>query len=116
MKQSLKFPGIILGCLILLTSCDEKELDKTPVADFSIQIEGFKVQFVNLSENGTSYQWDFGDDSQSTEKDPEHVYASSGKFNVTLQVTNAKGTDEISKEIDVEELFQGDRILIGRSL
>lgn len=112
MKLNLYFFSIILSCMLVFVSCDENEQDKSPVADFSVKIEGFKVQFINLSENGESYDWNFGDSNQSTDKDPEHVYESAGKFSVTLQVTNATGTDEITKEIEIEEVYQGDRIVV----
>ncbi len=115
MKLNFKFSVFtaLLISVVLFASCgDEKNLDKNPVADFTTKIEGFKVQFINLSENGESYQWTFGDENESTKKDPEHVYASAGKFNVTLKVTNASGTNELTKEVVIEELFQGDRILI----
>ncbi|MDD4489041.1 MAG: PKD domain-containing protein [Paludibacter sp.] len=112
MKLNLYFFSMILSYMLVFVSCDEKEQDKSPVADFSIKIEGYKVQFINLSDNGESYNWNFGDDNQSTDKDPEHVYESAGKFSVTLQVTNAAGTDEITKEVEIEELYQGDRVVI----
>ena len=38
-----------------------------------------------------NYKWDFGDKSTSTDESPVHVYNSSGKFTVTLTVTDDKG-------------------------
>ncbi|MCS6820229.1 MAG: DUF2341 domain-containing protein [Chitinophagales bacterium] len=39
----------------------------------------------------TSRQWNFGDGNTSTQTNPQHVYASSGTFNVTLVVTTSAG-------------------------
>jgi PKD repeat protein len=108
----LRVFSLVLCCVAIVSCNDDKELDKNPVADFTTKIEGFKVEFINLSENGLTYHWNFGDGTESTEKDPEHVYASSGKFNVVLTVDNASGSKELTKEVVIEELFQGDRILI----
>ncbi len=36
------------------------------------------------------FDWDFGDGSTSTDQSPEHLYATSGTFDVTLTVTNAE--------------------------
>jgi gliding motility-associated-like protein len=36
------------------------------------------------------FDWDFGDGNNSSEQDPEHVYAASGTYDVTLTVTNAE--------------------------
>ncbi len=39
----------------------------------------------------TNYQWDFGDGTVSTEKDPVHTYGFAGIFNVSLIVTDSNG-------------------------
>jgi len=53
------------------------------------------VQFTDLSydEDGevTSWTWDFGDGTASTEASPTHQYASKGTFTVTLRVTDDDG-------------------------
>jgi carboxypeptidase T len=41
----------------------------------------------------TSWSWDFGDGTTSTEQSPEHVYSGSGQFTVSLTVTNSEGSD-----------------------
>ncbi len=52
------------------------------------------VQFTDLSVgNAVSWEWDFGDDTTSTLRNPVHVYTSSGEYDVTLQVSNSAGTD-----------------------
>lgn len=65
-----------------------------PVADFSFTYSGTAVLFNNNSENGSSYLWEFGDDSTSTEESPVHVYAVDGDYTVTLTVTNECGSAE----------------------
>lgn len=53
-----------------------------------------RVKFNNLSsEKALSYQWDFGDGSSSTEKNPLHIYAASGNYDVTLTVNGETGSD-----------------------
>ena len=39
-----------------------------------------------------SYAWSFGDGSTSEDPDIEHRYARSGRYNVTLEVTDSVGT------------------------
>jgi gliding motility-associated-like protein len=44
-----------------------------------------------------SWDWDFGDGNTSTLKNPSHVFADTGTFNITLIVTDANGcSDTIS--------------------
>lgn len=50
---------------------------------------GLQVKFTNISAAplaGQSFRWDFGDGNTSTEKDPVHVYDTSGSFFVKLEV------------------------------
>lgn len=48
-----------------------------------------KVSFTDESTGSpTSWNWDFGDGTNSTEKDPVHTYKSSGQYTVTLTEKN----------------------------
>lgn len=47
-----------------------------------------------VSDPGTTWSWDFGDDSTSDQQNPgEHIYNSAGQFTVTLTVSNFYGSD-----------------------
>jgi PKD repeat protein len=77
-------------------------LDASPAADFySGEVIGrlpFTVHFVDTSTNiPTSWTWDFGDGSSSTDKNPIHIYTTTGKFTVILTATNASGDDAEAK-------------------
>ena len=50
-----------------------------------------------------SYKWTFGDGSTSTVVNPQHTYAQTGSYSVTLTVTDRKGhSDSTTKTIRVE--------------
>lgn len=53
------------------------------------------VNFRDLSSSGNvpikSWEWDFGDGSKSTLKNPQHQYVVPGRFPVTLKVTDEQG-------------------------
>jgi PKD repeat protein len=55
------------------------------------------VAFSDLSTSPTSWAWDFGDGSTSTLQHPTHVYTTPGTYDVTLSVSNAVGTDAVTK-------------------
>src|SRR4051812_11227869 len=60
---------------------------------------GRTVAFTNLSTNGATYEWDFGDGTTSTEVSPTHVYAATGTYVVTLTTSSGDGrTDTLSLE------------------
>jgi len=81
-----------------------------PTASFTYSPSELKVgediQFNDKSTDpeGTqlSWFWDFGDEHNSTEKNPAHKYTSKGTYEVTLTVTDDEGfTDATSKTITV---------------
>ncbi|MBI5323724.1 MAG: PKD domain-containing protein [Ignavibacteriae bacterium] len=75
----------------------------TLVADFSVLSNygnsPFEVQFTDNSVgNITSWSWEFGDGGTSTEKNPIHIYNSTGSFNVKLTVSDGSISNMIIKE------------------
>ncbi|WP_114752532.1 PKD domain-containing protein [Pleomorphovibrio marinus] len=84
---------------------------KTPIASFSYEpsdyVEaGTLVEFSSESSSGpiATYNWDFGDGSQSTEANPNHTFAGSGSYLVTLTVTSQEGfMDKMILPIEVFE-------------
>ncbi len=54
---------------------------------------GATFTFNNTSQSNSAltYQWLFGDGASSTEKNPVHVYATSGNFTIKLTAINAAG-------------------------
>lgn len=49
------------------------------------------VQFTNSSSNYSSSLWNFGDNTTSTQTNPQHCYNTPGNYSVTLTVTNSQG-------------------------
>jgi large repetitive protein len=56
------------------------------------------IQFTDASTNApTSWAWDFGDGTTSTLQNPTHTYATEGTKTVALTVTNAGGSNTMTK-------------------
>ncbi|PLX00859.1 MAG: hypothetical protein C0593_00025 [Marinilabiliales bacterium] len=54
------------------------------------------VYFVDQSTNvPSSWLWDFGDGTTSTEQNPRHTYPTAGSFTVSLTVTNEAGSSTL---------------------
>uniref|UniRef100_UPI0034E08AB1 PKD domain-containing protein n=1 Tax=Methanosarcina spelaei TaxID=1036679 RepID=UPI0034E08AB1 len=45
----------------------------------------------------TKWKWDFGDGTSSTSQNPTHKYSKAGKYTVKLTVTNAVGSNTLTK-------------------
>lgn len=69
-------------------------------------IEGLPISFYNLTTNGYTYQWYFGDGDQSTLINPNNIYDTAGTYYITLVAWDAKGcVDTITKPITILEEF-----------
>jgi PKD repeat protein len=85
----------------------EKKLDyitvtQTPIAEFTVDSRQgkapFIVKFHDISAgNPTTWLWEFGDGSTSSEQNPTHLYPFEGSYDVRLSVSNQFGTDTIFK-------------------
>ncbi len=43
------------------------------------------------------WKWNFGDGTYSTQKNPSHTYSKAGKYNVSITVKNAAGSNTATK-------------------
>jgi len=81
-----------------------KQISELPIANFEADkteiFEKETVNFKDLSENVTAWQWYFegGTPETSTEQNPAVVYENIGVFFVKLTVSNDTGNDEMLKE------------------
>jgi len=82
-----------------------------PGANFSFVANGTTLTFTDASNGATSWLWDFGDGSTSTDPDPVHTYAGNGPYTITLSVDGGAcsaaqtwelgvGVDEVSSGSD----------------
>ncbi|MDP2188994.1 MAG: S8 family serine peptidase [Sphingobacteriaceae bacterium] len=68
-------------------------------AGFSFSATGATVNFSTTSTNATSYFWNFGDGSTSTDANPTHNYASSNVYQVEHVAINGCENDTISQTV-----------------
>jgi len=72
-----------------------------PIADFDFVQNVMTVNFLNYSENGSVFYWDFNDGFTDTMTSPVHKYLNAGDYNIKLIVTNACGSDTLIKKISI---------------
>ena len=61
---------------------------KNPIPVFDFETDNLSVTFNNISQNSSSYFWNFGDGNSSTETNPTHNYSIQGTYNVELIASN----------------------------
>lgn len=97
-KKILYIFSLFLASVTFLMSCDDEQVttsdDGILEARFTRVRENKTITFINISENATSYYWDFGDGTNSTLINPVKRYVN-GNYTVSLTATNAKGQSKI---------------------
>ncbi|MFN8142839.1 MAG: PKD domain-containing protein [Bacteroidia bacterium] len=96
------------GCQASYTQANAIRVYGRPLADFTIDqvvVDNLNptVQFTNLSQGFTSYQWQFGDGSfTSSTLNPIHTFQDTGSYSALLITVNSYGCrDTVQKTIEV---------------
>ena len=94
-----------------------------PIAKFEYTGTGavntnFSFKDLSISPDISEWNWDFGDQSNSTLQNPAHKYKSPGFYNVMLNVTDFRSSDSTGKMISIysinEDLPKSDKkVLFG---
>lgn len=85
------------GCITSVKSLQPVHVYASPVAEFRVSPSvtplpnATTVHFTNLSSGATAYLWDFGDSTRSSLQNPQHYYALTGNYELTLIAMNAAG-------------------------
>lgn len=97
MKKVFKF-SVFVALAFIAFACEEAVI---PTASFTYEAEDLTVTFTNTSKDATSYIWDFGDETTSTEANPVHTYAEAGNYTVTLTSKNGDESKTVTEEISL---------------
>jgi PKD repeat protein len=102
MKRLIHYSIAIVSIAITFSSC-QKEPEACFTPSSSSVETGTSVAFLNCTDNGDSYLWNFGDNSSSNLETPSHAYNSPGTYLVSLTAysKNEKKKNNITKTIIV---------------
>ena len=102
MKITNRIALLLLYLMVLACKESKEEPVPEPIASFSVgTINQGEVSFINNSEHGNNYSWNFGDGNSSTEQNPTHTYEEAGDFTVKLTVTNETGSATADKVVSL---------------
>jgi len=89
-------------------------VNSQPFADFIVSarivfIPDQEAIFNNISGNASSYFWNFGDGTTSTEENPRHAYTEEGFYSITLIASNDFGcVDTLFREAEIQAISGGE--------
>ncbi|MFN0037801.1 MAG: PKD domain-containing protein [Saprospiraceae bacterium] len=76
-------------------------LTASPMANFTTSVAQNVLTVNNFSQNATSFLWNFGDGTTSTEANPMHTYAAPGNYTVTLTAFGPCPASTFSKIVTI---------------
>ncbi|NQU52550.1 MAG: PKD domain-containing protein [Bacteroidetes bacterium] len=102
MKNKTISYGLVFFVIAIfyMSSCTEEPIRQTfPLsAEIFHSVDGKQVAFTALTHSATSWLWEFGDGSTSTEQNPVYIYGEGGYFKARLTAKDDAGNSE-SKEV-----------------
>jgi len=101
---------VLLACVIPF-ACKKSNSSGDPTLSFGIRglgayCVGYPMCFSESPINATSYLWNFGDGTTSTDAAPCHTYADTGTYNVKLTVNNyISQTQQLQVHIGTQPIY-----------
>lgn len=100
--KNIKYFFVLMLFMMAAQGCEEEEDIITPQAMFTISEESVleelaEIEFINNSENASSFLWSFGDGQTYVGKHATHIYETKGEYTVTLKANN-DGQRELHSE------------------
>lgn len=113
--------SLSISMIAIVISCGNDDGADSPLGEPVASFDGIAddndyatIDFVNASQNATSYEWDFGDGSEvSTDENPSHTYAEDGTYTVTLTASNGAEEDVATKDFTISDPNAAQELLSG---
>jgi PKD repeat protein len=107
MKTIFTASAVILLLAVFSISCTKKEsTNPAPIANFTYSSASSTAPatfiFSNTSTDATAFVWEFGDNTTSTDQNPQHTYIAGGAFTVKLTAIGQGGTNSTTKTINIQ--------------
>lgn len=96
--------------------CETVSVSGLPTAAFNYEVSNGVLTFTDSSSDATSWSWNFGDGTTSTDQNPEHTFAADGEYEVCLSAGNTIGENEHCETIAVSIVGLNDAVFNNISI
>ena len=100
--------GTYQTCLVTTNLCGSDTVCRLvtvtcllPNGNFTSSVNGLSVSFTNISTNGGSYTWLFGDGDSALAANTSHTYSTPGTYQVCMIAANSCGNDTVCQNVTV---------------
>lgn len=99
---SKTIPVLFITFLATTVGCQKEPTASFSASKTNVEV-GESVKFTNTSEDGESFEWEFGDGSSSSSENPSYSYSNAGTYTVSLTAfsKNGKKSDNATTTITV---------------
>lgn len=98
---SYKFTMYLYGSNCKDSLLQEISVTNSVLAGFSYSISNLTVSFLDSSNSGGTYFWDFGNGNIDSIQNPTHIYEDTGTYNVCLTLTNSCGAHTVCEVVAI---------------
>jgi len=90
--KNIKIIGTAIYVIVIMTitGCQKEPLASFTISNYSPSVNEI-ISFTNITTDGSSYEWNFGDGQTSTSKNPTHSYINEGVYTITLTAFSKNG-------------------------
>jgi len=90
------------GCTTSVPVILGEEAGNNPIAAFDFSFNELTGTFINNTENGTTYSWDFGDGETALSDNANHDFDREGTYTICLTASNECGSDTSCETLTIE--------------
>lgn len=109
--KTAKLLAPMLG-LLLFAGCNKQPAAKIEASKTNVRV-GESIQFTNETEDGETFEWDFGDGTDSDEREPSKTYTKPGMYTVEMTAYSKKKKKKDQDEIDIVVTQPDNAIMVG---
>lgn len=98
--------------LLLFAGCSKQPAAKIEASKTNVKV-GETIQFTNETEDGVTFEWDFGDGTDSDDREPSKSYTKPGVYTVEMTAYSKKKKKKDRDDVDITVTEPDNSVFLG---